>query len=150
MYDDGTELHFKMQQIYSSGLARSGMTRMKNDGLFLCYTYYLVLSSLFIADLDLHLPLSLLLTKGPSVVTSLCWVKARQWCTDSGGVPCDGSWLPALFFMLCLVMEGALFQVLCWRGIYSSFISIWIWAVVTACLDVVGTRNVPARSIKCC
>jgi len=48
-----------MQQIYSSGLARSGMTRMKNDGLFLCYTYYLVLSSLFIADPDLHLSLSL-------------------------------------------------------------------------------------------
>lgn len=39
----------------------------------------------------------------------------RQWCTDdSGGVPCDGCGLPALFFMFCLVMEGALFQVLCW------------------------------------
>jgi len=51
-----------MQQIYSSGLARSVMTRMKNDGLFLCYTYYLVLSSLFIADPDLHLSLSLSLS----------------------------------------------------------------------------------------
>lgn len=39
MYDDATALHFKIQQIYSSGLLpRSRMTRMKNDdGLFLCY-----------------------------------------------------------------------------------------------------------------
>lgn len=78
---------------------------------FFCATYYLVLSSLFIADLDLHLSFSFsfFFTKG------FCWVKMRQWCTDdSGGVPCDGCGLPALFFMFCLVMEGALFQVLCW------------------------------------
>jgi len=43
------------------------------------------------------------------VVTSwLCWVKTRQWCTDdSGGVPCDGSWLPALFFMFRLCDGGS-------------------------------------------
>ena len=53
------------------------------------------------------------------MVTSwLCWVKARQWCTDdSGGVPCDGCLLYSLCSVFVFVMEGALFQVLCWRAI---------------------------------
>lgn len=143
MYHDGTALRFKMQQIYSPGLPRSRGWRMM--AFFLCYVLpgaYLV-PCLIRTKICISLSLSSLWKR--EIKCWLCWVKARQWCTDdSDGMP---SWSPpALFFVFCVVTEGALFQVLC----YVSFISIWMCRGNRVFGRVLRIWDVAAKSINCC